>query len=50
MIFLLLIVVAAAVAGTLRVVVRDERGRGAPPASHPVDSAWIPPAMLLERR
>lgn len=50
MILLLLIVVAAAVAGTLHLVVRDERGRAAPPASHPVDTAWLPPAMLLDRR
>ena len=50
MILLLLIVVAAVVAGTLHLVVRDERGRISPPASHTVDSAALPPAAVLNRR
>jgi hypothetical protein len=50
MILLLLIVVAAVVAGTFHLVVRDERGRVTPPASHTVDSTSLPPALLLSRR
>ena len=47
---LLLLVVVAAVAGTLHMVVRDERGPVPPPASHAVDPASLPPAALLGRR
>ncbi len=50
MILLLLMVTVALVAATVHAIVRDDRGRPAPPTSRTVDPAFLPPASLLSRR
>ena len=49
LLLLLLIIVGLSAGGSLYLVVREGRGPLAPPASHVVDSRFLPPAARLTR-
>lgn len=49
MIIVLLFVTVALVAAMVHAIVRDDRGLLAPPSSHAVDPAFLPPSSLLNR-
>lgn len=47
---LLILLAALAVGGSVRAVLRDDRGTAPPPASHRVDPESVPPALRLDLR
>lgn len=48
--FLITVTVLAGAMSTAYAILRDGRGPSAPPSSHSVDPAFLPPASLAGRR